>query len=207
VSPTGDVITVGALSAPAMFDGEWLVPNANSRGFVARYHADGSYLWSRTLGIANPDGQSSLNSAAISFEYGGVTTNSEHLPVSHRKYAEESDVGFETWATTVGAQTLTARARLAGRRSSGVLQPLIPPRLFPTHDSRRPDLRRRRASSFAPHRISNRSRDREVLESERFCAHPPSLGVTMTHGVRTPAPSRVPRVFRVGVRRRPALGR
>jgi hypothetical protein len=65
VSPTGDVITVGALSAPAMFDGEWLVPNANSRGFVARYHGDGSYLWSRTLGIANPDGQSSLNSAAI----------------------------------------------------------------------------------------------------------------------------------------------
>lgn len=41
-----------------------------------------------------------------SFEYGGVTTNLEHLPVSHRKYAEESDVGFETWAATVGAQTL-----------------------------------------------------------------------------------------------------
>ena len=41
-----------------------------------------------------------------SFEYGGVTTNLEHLPVSHRKYAEESDVGFETWAATIGAHTL-----------------------------------------------------------------------------------------------------
>ena len=33
-----------------------------------------------------------------SFEHGGVTTNPEHLPVSHRKYAEESDTGFEAWA-------------------------------------------------------------------------------------------------------------
>ena len=41
-----------------------------------------------------------------SFEHGGVTTNLEHLPASHRKYAEESDEGFETWATTIGPQTL-----------------------------------------------------------------------------------------------------
>jgi hypothetical protein len=51
-----------------------------------------------------------------SFEHGGVTTNLEHLPVSHRKYAEESDVGFETWATTVGAHTLAlVRAILVER--------------------------------------------------------------------------------------------
>ena len=41
-----------------------------------------------------------------SFEYGGVTTNPEHLPVSHRKYFEESDASFEEWATTIGAHTL-----------------------------------------------------------------------------------------------------
>jgi transposase len=41
-----------------------------------------------------------------SFEHGGVTTNLEHLPASHRKYAEESDEGFETWATTIGPHTL-----------------------------------------------------------------------------------------------------
>ena len=41
-----------------------------------------------------------------SFEYGGVTTNLEHLPVSHRKYAEDSDAGFETWAATIGPSTL-----------------------------------------------------------------------------------------------------
>ena len=41
-----------------------------------------------------------------SFEPGGVTTNPEHLPASHRAYAEESDVGFEEWATTIGPHTL-----------------------------------------------------------------------------------------------------
>jgi transposase len=41
-----------------------------------------------------------------SFEYGGTTTNPEHLPASHRKYLEESDAGFETWAKTIGPQTL-----------------------------------------------------------------------------------------------------
>jgi transposase len=41
-----------------------------------------------------------------SFEYGGVTTNPEHLPTSHRKYFEESDLGFEEWATTIGPHTL-----------------------------------------------------------------------------------------------------
>ena len=41
-----------------------------------------------------------------SFEYGGTTTNLEHLPASHRKYAEESDAGFENWATTIGPYTL-----------------------------------------------------------------------------------------------------
>jgi transposase len=51
-----------------------------------------------------------------SFEYGGVTTNPGHLPVSHRKYAEESDVGFETWAASVGVQTLAlVRAILVER--------------------------------------------------------------------------------------------
>ena len=41
-----------------------------------------------------------------SFEYGGTTTNPEHLPASHKKYFEESDASFETWATTVGSNTL-----------------------------------------------------------------------------------------------------
>ena len=41
-----------------------------------------------------------------SFDYGGTTTNPEHLPASHRKYAEESEAGFETWATTIGPYTL-----------------------------------------------------------------------------------------------------
>lgn len=41
-----------------------------------------------------------------SFEYGGTTTNPEHLPTSHRKYLEESDTSFETWAETVGPRTL-----------------------------------------------------------------------------------------------------
>jgi len=41
-----------------------------------------------------------------SFERGGVTTNLEHLPASHRKYFEESDEGFEAWATTIGPHTL-----------------------------------------------------------------------------------------------------
>jgi transposase len=40
-----------------------------------------------------------------SFEHGGVTTNPEHLPASHRKYAEESDASFEEWAATIGAHT------------------------------------------------------------------------------------------------------
>jgi transposase len=41
-----------------------------------------------------------------SFEYGGTTTNPEHLPASHKKYFEESDASFETWATSVGPHTL-----------------------------------------------------------------------------------------------------
>jgi transposase len=41
-----------------------------------------------------------------SLERGGVTTNLEHLPASHRKYFEESDEGFEAWATTIGPHTL-----------------------------------------------------------------------------------------------------
>lgn len=51
-----------------------------------------------------------------SFHHGGTTTNLEHLPVSHRKYAEESDIGFEAWAATVGANTLAlVRAILVDR--------------------------------------------------------------------------------------------
>lgn len=41
-----------------------------------------------------------------SFERGGTTTNLDHLPASHRKYAEESDEGFEAWATTIGPHAL-----------------------------------------------------------------------------------------------------
>lgn len=41
-----------------------------------------------------------------SFEYGGTTTDPAHMPASHRKYAEESDAGFEEWATEVGPNTL-----------------------------------------------------------------------------------------------------
>ena len=41
-----------------------------------------------------------------SFEYGGTTTNPEHLPASHRKYLEESDASFETWAETIGPRTV-----------------------------------------------------------------------------------------------------
>ena len=41
-----------------------------------------------------------------SFERGGTTTNLDHLPASHRKHFEESDAGYEDWATTVGPQTL-----------------------------------------------------------------------------------------------------
>lgn len=52
-----------------------------------------------------------------SFEYGGTTTNPAHMPVSHRKYAEESDAGFEEWATEVGPHTLAlVRAILIERR-------------------------------------------------------------------------------------------
>lgn len=51
-----------------------------------------------------------------SFERGGVTTNLEHLPASHRAYHEESDEGFEAWATTVGPHTLAlVRAILVER--------------------------------------------------------------------------------------------
>ncbi|HEY4177475.1 MAG TPA: IS21 family transposase [Kofleriaceae bacterium] len=51
-----------------------------------------------------------------SFEHGGVTTNLEHLPASHRAYAEESDAGFETWAGTIGPHTLAlVRAILVER--------------------------------------------------------------------------------------------
>jgi transposase len=41
-----------------------------------------------------------------SFEYGGTTTNPEHLPASHRKYLEDSDASFEAWAETIGPRTL-----------------------------------------------------------------------------------------------------
>ncbi|HEY8629708.1 MAG TPA: IS21 family transposase, partial [Gaiellaceae bacterium] len=41
-----------------------------------------------------------------SFEYGGTTTNPEHLPASHRKYLDESDASFETWAEAIGPHTL-----------------------------------------------------------------------------------------------------
>lgn len=51
-----------------------------------------------------------------SFEYGGTTTNPAHMPVSHRKYAEESDASFEAWATEVGPHTLAlVRAILIDR--------------------------------------------------------------------------------------------
>ena len=52
-----------------------------------------------------------------SFEYGGTTTNPAHMPASHRNYAEESDAGFEAWATDVGPHTLAlVRAILLERR-------------------------------------------------------------------------------------------
>ena len=41
-----------------------------------------------------------------SFERGGTTTNLDHLPASHRKHFEESDAGYEDWATIVGPHTL-----------------------------------------------------------------------------------------------------
>lgn len=41
-----------------------------------------------------------------SFEYGGTTTNPDHMPASHRKHHEESDLGYESWAATIGANTL-----------------------------------------------------------------------------------------------------
>ena len=51
-----------------------------------------------------------------SFVYGGTTTDPTHMPASHRKYAEESDVGFEDWATKLGPHTLAlVRAILVER--------------------------------------------------------------------------------------------
>ena len=41
-----------------------------------------------------------------SFVRGGVTTNLEHLPASHRAHYEESDESFEAWAVTIGPHTL-----------------------------------------------------------------------------------------------------
>jgi transposase len=52
-----------------------------------------------------------------SFVYGGTTTDPTHMPASHRKYAEESDAGFEDWATELGPHTLAlVRAILIERR-------------------------------------------------------------------------------------------
>lgn len=54
---------------------------------------------------------------ARSFEVGGTTTNTEHMPAAHRKHAEESAREIETWASRVGPCALAlVRAILTERR-------------------------------------------------------------------------------------------
>jgi hypothetical protein len=52
-SPTGDVVFVGLITSATNFGGEILQPPSSPQGFLARYRADGSYVWARTIGESN----------------------------------------------------------------------------------------------------------------------------------------------------------
>ena len=52
-----------------------------------------------------------------SFERGGTTTNPEHMPAAHQKYADESIADFEAWAVLIGPCTAAlVHAMLTERR-------------------------------------------------------------------------------------------
>ena len=105
-----------ALPSDRFIHGEWSKAQVKLDYHVAVDHHDYSVPYQR----ATDEVEIRLSAATVevfyknkrcashvrSFEHGGVTTNPEHLPVSHRKYAEESDPGFEAWATTIGPHTL-----------------------------------------------------------------------------------------------------
>jgi hypothetical protein len=51
LSPTDDIVVLGRMTAPVSVGGAVLpLGDYTGRGFVARYHGDGSYVWSRVLG-------------------------------------------------------------------------------------------------------------------------------------------------------------
>lgn len=52
-SPTGDVVFAGQFTSPLSFGGEIVQPGAPQQGFLARYRADGSYVWARAIGAAD----------------------------------------------------------------------------------------------------------------------------------------------------------
>jgi len=121
-----DQPALASLPSDRFIHGDWSKAQVKLDYHVAVDHHDYSVPYQR----ATDDVEIRLSAATVevfyknkrcashvrSFEYGGVTTNLEHLPVSHRKYAEESDVGFEAWAATVGTHALAlVRAILVDR--------------------------------------------------------------------------------------------
>jgi len=66
ISQTGDLVVTGSFSTTVSLGGGIMNPDAQSRGFVARYHGDGSFMWAGPIGPSGTDrSRSSLGSVTI----------------------------------------------------------------------------------------------------------------------------------------------
>lgn len=107
---------IAALPSDRFIHGDWTKATVKLDYHVAVDHHDYSVpyqratdeVWIRTSAATVEVFYKNKRCASHvrSFVHGGVTTNPDHLPASHRSYLEESDTGFEEWATTIGAHTL-----------------------------------------------------------------------------------------------------
>jgi hypothetical protein len=67
MSQTGDLVVTGSFSTTMSFEGGVIVnPDAQVRGFVARYHGDGSFMWASPIGPSGADrSRTSLGTVTI----------------------------------------------------------------------------------------------------------------------------------------------
>lgn len=87
-SPTGDVVFVGGFSSPTSFGGEIVQSGGHQQGFLARYRADGSYVWARTIG-----------DPSVSTDLRGVTIDSNDRIVVEAFASEGTDAHQQALAT------------------------------------------------------------------------------------------------------------
>lgn len=68
VSTTGDIVITGEFSTTLPIGGQLMNPNARQRGFIARYHGDGSYMWSGPVGPSASDDTSETDMGSVTID-------------------------------------------------------------------------------------------------------------------------------------------